>query len=58
MINRSGGGSFTLDVPTEDRSILIIAFTLDYVTVVPIRKVHLASIKHIYLRLSVAEMSA
>lgn len=42
----------------EDSSILIITFTSDWLTVVLIKKVHLASINHIYLRLSLHKVSA
>lgn len=42
----------------EDISILIITFTSDWLTVRQIKKVHLASINYIYLRLSLHEISA
>lgn len=42
----------------EDISVLIITFTSDWLTVRQIKKVHLASINYIYLRLSLHEISA
>lgn len=42
----------------EDISVLIITFTSDWLTVPQIKKVHLASINYIYLRLSLHEISA
>lgn len=42
----------------EDISILIITFTSDWLTARQIKKVHLASINYIYLRLSLHKISA
>lgn len=42
----------------EDISVLIITLTSDWLTGLLIKKVHLASINYIYLRLSLHEISA